>query len=160
VPASFTANGGHIICCDEDSNIYLWNHSNPDALTHLKTTYTCERFSSPSASIAVPWNGFSTCEDLSGYTSSGLAGSDVRYLSPSGSFTLNPEFLAETLPRGTATWPEEKLPSEAAVLNKSQCKFLRTACQNESHAWGHVIVTAGWDGRIRVFQNYGLPVVL
>ncbi|KAJ1702216.1 hypothetical protein LUZ63_001995 [Rhynchospora breviuscula] len=161
VPASFTASGHHIICCDEDSNIYLWNHSNPDPLTHLKTTYSCERFSSPNASIALPWNGSSPSDDLSGYTSSGpIAGSDVQYLSPSGSFTLNQEFLAEALPRGTATWPEEKLPSGAALLNKSQCKFLKTACQNESHAWGQVILTAGWDGLIRVFQNYGLPVIL
>jgi hypothetical protein len=29
-----------------------------------------------------------------------------------------------------------------------------------SHLWGLVIVTAGWDGRIRTYLNYGLPLRL
>ncbi|KAK1385063.1 hypothetical protein POM88_022798 [Heracleum sosnowskyi] len=31
---------------------------------------------------------------------------------------------------------------------------------SKSHAWGLVIVTTCWDGRIRSFHNYGLPVTL
>jgi hypothetical protein len=45
-------------------------------------------------------------------------------------------------------------------MHKSQYKFLKNSCQSTaaSHAWGLVIVTAGWDGRIKSFHNYGLPV--
>lgn len=85
---------------------------------------------------------------------------------PSGNFTLSNAFSAELAPRGKATWPEEQLPSSDSVtpssssaLRKSQYKFLKTSCQSAAaHAWGQVIVTAGWDGNIRSFQNYGLPM--
>ncbi|KAK9040691.1 hypothetical protein V6N11_015832 [Hibiscus sabdariffa] len=72
-------------------------------------------------------------------------------------------FFSESLPKGTATWPEEQFPPPnslvvSSAMCKSQYKLLKTSCQSASHSWGLVIVTAGWDGRIRSFQNYGLPI--
>ncbi|CAM0870894.1 unnamed protein product [Alopecurus aequalis] len=90
-------------------------------------------------------------------------GGDNVYQLPSGNFTLSRAFFAESAPRGSATWPEEQLLSNSATttstLRKSQYKFLKASCQNAAtHAWGQVIVSASWDGHIRSFQNYGLPV--
>ncbi|XP_073002443.1 uncharacterized protein [Typha latifolia] len=187
VTASFTPDGKHIISASEDS-INIWNFVNQDApiSDHVKSTWSCERFFSSHASIAIPWNGLQTrtfvsvtsevipshhdvlkdfpsaLEIASDCHGEDSFGHNIICLSPS-SFTLRHEFLSEFLPKGSATWPEEKLPSSligASTLCKSQYKFLKTSCQNSSHAWGQVIITAGWDGCIRSFQNYGLPVHL
>lgn len=78
--------------------------------------------------------------------------------SPS-SFSLGKDLVLESPTKGSATWPEEKLV--CPFMRKSDYKFLKS-CQKNSrtHAWNMVIVSAGWDGRIRSFHNYGLPVVL
>ncbi|XP_057461426.1 uncharacterized protein LOC130751775 isoform X2 [Actinidia eriantha] len=60
--------------------------------------------------------------------------------------------------RISATWPEEKLI--LAAKNRSprvSVDFSNGLNQNTS-AWGMVIVTAGLRGEIRTFQNFGLPV--
>ncbi|XP_008790515.2 uncharacterized protein LOC103707703 [Phoenix dactylifera] len=188
ISASFTADGRHIISACEDSNVYVWDHANQEVpfSNHLKSTWSCERFFSDNVSIAIPWHGLG-CRNPVSVTSEVLPsqedvfldqagttddsshhgedsfGNNTLSLSPSGSFTLSHEFISEFLPKGSATWPEEKLPSSsttASALCKSQYKFLKSSCQGTSHAWGQVIVTAGLDGRIRSFQNYGLPVRL
>ncbi|KAJ3680150.1 hypothetical protein LUZ60_016428 [Juncus effusus] len=152
VPARFTSDGRHVIVSDEDSTVYLFNHSNPDPLTRLKPTSSHERFSSQNSSIAVPWTN-----PISPPHHHRQEGNKIEYVSPSGSFSLSEDFLAA---RGSATWPEEKLPGGG--MSRSQFRVLRGACsRSESeHMWGQVVVTAGWDGVIRVFQNYGLPVGL
>lgn len=144
--ASFTADSRHIISAREDSSIYIWSHktaNDPPTSRQVKTSWTFERFFSSNAMIAIPWNGL---------------GSRARVpVAGFNGFTLSKEFL----PKNLATWPEEKLPSSSSrtkpTLSKSQLKFFKASCQSNCHAWGQVIVTAGWDGRIRTFQNYGLP---
>ncbi|RWW47004.1 hypothetical protein BHE74_00047036 [Ensete ventricosum] len=177
--------GQHIISAGEDSNVYMWSYASHAALSskHGKSTWCSERFFSSDATIAIPWYGLQSEKSAVPATSEvlhsqkdvfrdkaavsscasdchveDLCGNDTFYLSPSRSFSLSHEFL-ECLPKGSATWPEEKLPSSFAssTLDKSHYKFLRTSCQNTSHAWGQVIVTAGVDGWIRSYQNYGLP---
>ncbi|GMJ08947.1 hypothetical protein HRI_004563900 [Hibiscus trionum] len=61
---------------------------------------------------------------------------------------------------GYKTLPPSSPSTVSSAMHKSQYKFLKSSCQNtfKSHAWGLVIVTAGLDGRIRSFLNYGLPV--
>ncbi|XP_020675662.1 uncharacterized protein LOC110094706 [Dendrobium catenatum] len=187
ISAMFTPNGQHIVSASEDSNVYIWNNTNQDHIhstKNVKSSWSSERFTSNHVSVAIPWQGFLskisqlngdaklistqrhntefTEKDFSFFASS--VGNKSDYLSPSSSFTLWPDFFSETTPKGSATWPEEKLPStmpNSSSLSKSQLKFLKTSWQNtSSHSWGQVIVTAGCDGRIRSFQNYGLPVHL
>lgn len=189
VAASFTPDGDHIISASDDSSIYMWNYANQIApvTSRLKTISSYERFFCNDVSVAIPWNAspakssislacnipssrqevsdeFRNLQDSTPYccAEDSLEG-DNLYQPPSGNFTLSNAFFAESVPRGTATWPEEQLPSNSvppsSTLRKSQYKFLKTSCQSAStHAWGQVIVTAGWDGHIRSFQNYGLPV--
>ncbi|KAL6660274.1 hypothetical protein ACP70R_002396 [Stipagrostis hirtigluma subsp. patula] len=189
VGASFTPDGDHIISTSDDSSIYMWNYANQIApvTSHVKTIWSYERFFCNDVSIAIPWNAspakssislacnipssrqkvsdeFSNLQDgmPNSHAEDSLDG-DCLYQLPSGNFTLSSTFFAESAPRGSATWPEEQLPSNSvttsSTLRKSQYKFLKASCQSAAtHAWGQVIVTAGWDGHIRSFQNYGLPV--
>ncbi|GJN02030.1 hypothetical protein PR202_ga19343 [Eleusine coracana subsp. coracana] len=151
--ATFTADGQHIISASEDSNIYVWNHESQDECSwkHAKTIWSSERFHSDNAAIAIPWNGNGPRKPVS---------SASQILPPQGDnfegnssspgiFNLNLEFSPKSTCRSSATWPEEILPS---------CSVLKNCLQSTSNSWGQVIVTAGWDGRIRSFQNYGLPI--
>nr|UNY85662.1 WD40-containting protein [Zea mays] len=182
--ATFTPDGQHIVCASEDSNIYVWNHENQDeaSLKHAKTIWSSERFYSNNAAIAIPWNGprprnpVSLASQIlspqgdnlwcmskavkcsSSHSEDSAINSFVSRFAP-GIFSLNQEFSSESTCRSSATWPEEILPSRSirAILDESQYKFLRNCFQSTPNSWGQVIVTAGWDGKIRSFQNYGLP---
>nr|UNY85658.1 WD40-containting protein [Zea mays] len=182
--ATFTPDGQHIVCASEDSNIYVWNHENQDeaSLKHAKTIWSSERFYSNNAAIALPWNGpkprnpVSLASQIlspqgdnlwcmskavkcsSSQSEDSAINSFVSRFAP-GIFNLNQEFSSESTCRSSATWPEEILPSRSirAILDESQYKFLRNCFQSTPNSWGQVIVTAGWDGKIRSFQNYGLP---
>ncbi|KAL6005637.1 hypothetical protein ACLOJK_006207 [Asimina triloba] len=184
--ASFTSDGRHIIFASEDSNVYMWNYNAPDGplLHRPKNIRSFERFFSNSVSVAIPWSGMKSGNSVSSGTphdrqlrqfSTGSSddgshgGTELLYSTMSfpspDRFMLGHGFFLEILPKGSATWPEETLPSSGSVtmsssMGKSQYKFLKLSCQNTAsspHAWGSVIVTAGWDGRIRSFHNYGLP---
>ncbi|XP_038875438.1 WD repeat-containing protein 44-like isoform X2 [Benincasa hispida] len=165
--ASFTSDGKHIISASGDSNVYVWNcsYKNEAVLSPLKKIKSYEYFSS-NASIAVPWCGLRSNTEVDGRHFPGMQRnlSDTFPLPSPAFFSLSQELL-ESFPKGSATWPEEKLPTSSlltrpSMMHKSRYKFLKLSCQNtsSSHAWGLVIVTAGWDGRIRSFHNYGLPV--
>nr|UNY85632.1 WD40-containting protein [Zea mays] len=182
--ATFTPDGQHIVCASEDSNIYVWNHENQDeaSLKHAKTIWSSERFYSNNAAIAIPWNGpkprnpVSLASQIlspqgdnlwcmskavkcsSSQSEDSAINSFVSRFAP-GIFNLNQEFSSESTCRSSATWPEEILPSRSirAILDESQYKFLRNCFRSTPNSWGQVIVTAGWDGKIRSFQNYGLP---
>ncbi|KAG5050337.1 hypothetical protein AAZX31_04G214200 [Glycine max] len=166
--ASLTSDGKHILSACEDSNVYLWNvsqeESNP---VKAKKITSCERFFS-NASIAVTWHGLKSQNIEIQHQLDALdkRSSQVIQLSPPASFSLSQEFFLESFPKGSATWPEEKLPvsspkAKTSVMRKSEYKFLKSSCKSTSsaHAWGMVIVTAGWDGRIKSFHNYGLPIL-
>lgn len=159
--AFFTSDGRHIVSASEDSNVYMWKcidqgHRNPSQIKKVKSS---ERFLS-NASIALPWPGFPKNETRGNNRCQTRA-----FFSPARFSCAQRDFFLDSYPpKGSALWPEEKLLSSSPLtsstsIHKSEFKFLKS-CQSrsESHAWGLVIVTAGWDGRIRSFHNYGLPV--
>lgn len=165
--ASFTSDGKHIISASGDSNVYVWNcsYQNEAVLSPVKKIKSYEYFS-PNASIAVPWCGLRCNTEVDRRHFPGMQrNSPETFPLPSPAFFSLSQELLESFPKGSATWPEEKLPTlslltKPSMMHKSRYKFLKLSCQNtsSSHAWGLVIVTAGWDGRIRSFHNYGLPV--
>ncbi|KAM7276787.1 hypothetical protein ACFE04_018653 [Oxalis oulophora] len=182
--ASFTSDGKRVVSACEDSNVYIWNYANEGKqMSKAKKVLSCEHFLSSSASVAIPWLGFSSSHSISRNISSELqslslpkyaeerdylhldSGQSSQHQSPFSSpehFSSRQGFFSESISRGSATWPEEKLPpsSSSIVSSKSHYKYLKTYFQNtldSSNVWGLAIVTAGWDGRIRSFQNFGLP---
>lgn len=163
--ASFTSDGKHIVSACEDSNVYVWNcdYQKEASLFQQKTVKSFECFSSD-ASVVLPWSGLKV--GTSGPGNYWSLEDGFPNTSPS-SFFLGQEFFLESIPKGSATWPEEKLPTSSppslsSPLCKSQYKFFKSSCQSSAgcHLWGLVFVTAGWDGHIRSFLNYGLPVTL
>ncbi|KAI3471239.1 hypothetical protein Pfo_027902 [Paulownia fortunei] len=169
ISASFTSDGKHIVSASDDSNVYIWNYADKGKSSFSKpkpkAIRSFECFSSD-ASVAIPWSGLKTGNSEDGLISSKLHESSTNSL-PFSSSTLSQVYFLDSSSKGSATWPEEKLPisSPQAVtspISKSQYKLFKTSCQSSSnsHAWGLVIVTSGWDGRIRSFINYGLPVSL
>lgn len=156
--ATFTSNGKHIISANEDSNVYIWNcyDQKGSSFDQNKTVNSYECFAA-SASVAVPWSGFTGGgEDAEEWWCRSL---------PASHFS---QFFTESIPKGSATWPEENLPatsspsamSLSSPLCKSSYKFIQSSCSYNCHTWGLVVVTAGWDGRIRSFLNYGLPTTV
>ena len=90
-----------------------------------------------------------------------------------------PSFFPDSGPKGSATWPEEKLPSFGSRLASgpelaptvSEGNYMSGHVVMEAipvvddppvvpASWGLVIVTAGLGGEITTYQNYGLPVRL
>ncbi|XP_022844506.1 WD repeat-containing protein 44-like isoform X2 [Olea europaea var. sylvestris] len=168
--ASFTSDGRHIVSASEDSNVYMWNYIGGEKYpaSHPRSSRSFECFSTD-ASIAIPWSGLKIGKSENGLASSELQerSTDLLPFSSSNRFSLGQEFFLDSSSKGSATWPEEKLPmssphSVTSKLCKSRYKLFQTSCQSSSisHAWGLVIVTAEWDGRIRSFHNYGLPITV
>ncbi|KAK6926041.1 WD40 repeat [Dillenia turbinata] len=168
--ASFTSDGKHIVSASEDSNVYVWNifEHEENVISQGKNITSSERFSTDAA-VAVPWPGLKHGDSDNKVKLRVLDESSLNTLDFSSAtcFSLSQEFFLESYPKGSATWPEEKLPTASplsahSTIHKSQYKFFRDsyASTSSSHAWGLVIVTAGWDGQIRSFLNYGLPVPL
>ncbi|CAI9772630.1 unnamed protein product [Fraxinus pennsylvanica] len=167
--ASFTSDGEHIVSATEDSNICIWNYTTEDKKSaRPKNVRSRESFFSRNASLAIPWVGLKTKLGALPGSILGNVNFDEKLLQKLPAsfpdlFTMSRGFLDS---KGSATWPEEKLPNSSSVpvspsVCKSEFKFLKSAWQNALHSphlWGLVIVSAGWDGCIRTFLNHGLPI--
>ncbi|XP_051138072.1 uncharacterized protein LOC127256225 [Andrographis paniculata] len=155
ISATPTSDGKHIVSACDDSAVYVWNVNDP-LFSHGKVIKSFEYFASES-SVAIPWPGMKP---------GGMLDVDVRIDAlrfwSSTRFSLTHEYLLDSGSKVSATWPEEKLPASSGTspMSKAQYKLFKTSydSSSRSHAWGLVIVAARWDGRIRVYRNYGLPV--
>ncbi|XP_073008251.1 uncharacterized protein [Typha latifolia] len=160
ISASFTSDGKYIISVGEDSHVYIWNNGGSGSLSSrvAKSVSSCELFLSEGLSVAVPWPGI---RGGAGQSNNNLQPSSLRQTSLDPStvlgdrdcFSLGPRLLLDGSTKGSATWPEESLPS-------SPCSSLQADKRLTPASWGLVIITASSDGVIRSFHNYGLPVRL
>ncbi|KAL6961038.1 hypothetical protein U1Q18_038801 [Sarracenia purpurea var. burkii] len=151
--ASFTADGKHIVSASEDSTIYLWDYVSHDktATSKAKNIWSCESFLSHNASIAIPWCGmkkFTAGSPPNLSVGDDPAGSNVgneqsnqdllngmHLSSTPNCFPLSRGLLLESFPKGSVTWPEEKLPNSRLTavspkMYRSGYKFLKSSCQN------------------------------
>ncbi|XP_065858511.1 uncharacterized protein [Euphorbia lathyris] len=171
--ASFTSDGKHVISTNEDSNVYIWNYTSQEKNQRTKSIQSYESFTSQNASMAISWRGIENESTESSKNSRDHQKlleelDDETIQSSQDCFSHTRAFLWDSLTRGSATWPEEKLPDVPPIATspnrfKSEFKFLKSACNSmfsSPHLWGLVVVTAGWDGRIRTYLNYGLPLRL
>ncbi|PWA63988.1 dynein regulator LIS1 [Artemisia annua] len=173
--ACFTSDGKHIISAADDSNVYVWNHVSPDKLiAKPKSNTSYENFLSQNATMAIPWCGIKSIAAALPSPRSSLNNSNNNIALPRSTIdsprmqspSTNRGFFLESLLKGPQTWPAETLPDSNQVsvspsMRKSEYKFLKSAYQSTfvaPHMWGLVIVAAGWDGRIRTYLNYGLPI--
>ena len=159
--------------------MYVWNYRcENEPKNQPKSHWSCEHFFSNNVSVAIPWCSktyrsyfLPTISDVSLYPDLSVGRERLkqsRFLS-ANHLSLSHGVFSDLVLRGAATWPEEKLPSLNSLNGspakcKSQLKFLKSFRKRSgggfpqaTTSWGMVFVTAGWDGRIRSFQNYGLP---
>lgn len=178
--ATFSSTGKHIVSVGEDSRVYLWDNAdiNIQASKQTKSIRSCEHFLSEGISVAIPWSGqATTVGDSENSISSNfdpLRRGEHQEVSSktrdSRRFSVGNWFSMDVSFRGSVTWPEEMLlPDDPPIAENDE--HLCTSNDDHLHqhnknlnyralspAWGLVIVTAGWDGKIRTFHNYGLPV--
>ncbi|KAM0920268.1 hypothetical protein ACQ4PT_007635 [Festuca glaucescens] len=174
ISACSAANGRYIISASEDSNVYIWRYSDDSKPSRKKNivsvTNTHERFHCESVTVAVAWPCTSArmtsransskqddldCVSGNGHIlDSGPAKEDGISAVQQQSNNSN-----HNGDRAYATWPEE-LMTKTKQSPKSNTSLPDEVDQALSEsAWGLVIVTAGRDGRIRTFQNFGFPSI-
>ncbi|XP_016476710.1 uncharacterized protein LOC107798251 [Nicotiana tabacum] len=173
--ATFTSTGKHIVSVGEDSHVYLWDYNDISiqASKQTKSIRSCEHFHSKGVSVAIPWAGqATTADDSENFGSSnvdpliGEPQEDFSKTRDSSRFSIGNWFTMDVSSRGSVTWPEEMLLPSAENYEHHSTYHDDPLYQHNknvnyralSPAWGLVVVTAGWDGKIRTFHNYGLPV--
>jgi len=182
--ASFTSDGRYIVSVGEHSNVYIWNYdlSGRQSPKRVKSVRSCELFSSEGVSIAVPWPGMN--HRNTGLTNNRLhlPSQPIKILEPStwlwdsNLCSLGAWLFADGISKGSATWPEEKLPASpwnSVEANDRRQNRIHQHSDHQYHThhlyhhlthlsatWSLVIVTASCNGTIRSFCNYGLPVRL
>lgn len=171
--ASFTSSGRRIISVGEDSRIYIWNKDDlsVSSARQKKSVRSCEHFFYEDVTVAIPWSVAETkqwCNDAFSPCSSQTCDHQdaISSIKDSERFSFSNWLSMDGPCRGSATWPEEQLQSWDVLVPRDQNKC-RQHAQNKlsgnsalSETWGLVIVTAGWDGMIRTFHSYGLPLRL
>ncbi|XP_010544856.1 PREDICTED: uncharacterized protein LOC104817380 [Tarenaya hassleriana] len=158
--ASFASDGKNIVHVGDGSIVHMWNHEISDSpLPRKRNGNPFECFVSENASAALLWPNVANHGNFS--FPSVFASLISRKLSQTGVCSRSQSMpLPESFSKCSATWPEENLPSGSPVP-RSEHKGSKTSCEEvlgSCRSWGTVIVTAGSDGRIRSYQNFGLPV--
>ncbi|KAL5676000.1 hypothetical protein ACJX0J_012131, partial [Zea mays] len=155
---SLTSDERYLISAGKDSNVYIWDLAN--SRDDAKPVHSCELFFSKDVTTAVPWPGV---RQQDGHASAKpacvaekSASAPILRQSAPGPWPFVDGGGSSS--KGSATWPEEKLLSAAKPVESSP--RLDDCLSMLSAAWSTVIVTAGRDGVIRSFPNYGLPVRL
>ncbi|XP_022751994.1 WD repeat-containing protein 44-like [Durio zibethinus] len=175
--ASFTSTGRHIISVGEDCHVYVWNYNDLCLQTskHTKCVRSCEHFFCEDVSVAIPWLGqggdqrHSDISDCGARSPREVQIEGASWIRDSQRFSLGDWFSSDGSCKVSGTWPEEKLPLwDAAIVEDEYYTYdEQRLCHNSANnhmalpeTWGLVIVAGGWNGKIRTFHNYGLPVRL
>ncbi|XP_047081845.1 WD repeat-containing protein 44-like [Lolium rigidum] len=174
ISACSAANGRYIISASEDSNVYIWRYSDDSKPSRKKNiisvTNTHERFHCESVTVAVAWPctsarmtwraNSSKQDDLDCVSSNGhILDSGPAKEDGISAVQQQSNNSNHNGDRAYATWPEE-LMTKTKQSPKSNTSLPDEVDQALSEsAWGLVIVTAGRDGRIRTFQNFGFPSI-
>ncbi|XP_039066763.1 WD repeat-containing protein 44-like [Hibiscus syriacus] len=168
--ASFTSTGRHIISVGEDCHVYVWNYNDmcPRTSKHTKSVSSCEHFFCEDVSVAIPWLGQRLDRShLDCYPREDRIESASR-IRDTQRFFLGNWFSIDSSFKGSATWPEEKLPlwdtsfaeDELYAYNHQQLRQNSEYHTSLPETWGLVIVSGSRNGTIRTIQNYGLPATL
>lgn len=172
--ASLTPAGQHIISVGKDSRVYIWNYDHPHLQSSKakRSVRSCEYFFFDGVSVVLPWSSMGT-KNKDAWPETEDRPDLCSWARDPERFSLASWFSMDVSSKGSLTWPEEKLPiCEVPSIQQDNQTLLEQHgndirdlqwqrntpdCKNYSATWGLVIVTAGCDGMIRTFHNYGLP---
>ncbi|KAK9057795.1 hypothetical protein SSX86_022633 [Deinandra increscens subsp. villosa] len=169
--AQYSADGKYIMCASEDSQVYIWKHEKPKnsggAKPKYVTTTSYEHFICAEVTVAVPWHGSNKLQGLVYEPRSKRSGpvpvdDNVQATKPpqlppvpkKGTEKSRNEDSEQT--SNTEMSVSESDDGSSQLGNGAAAAATNTDIQ--STAWGLVIVTAGLEGEIRVYQNVGLPI--
>ncbi|TVU29073.1 hypothetical protein EJB05_20616 [Eragrostis curvula] len=176
ISACLAGNGRYIISASEDSHVYIWRNIDDFEPNRKKglisVTNTHEHFHCESVTVAVTWPFTSATLD-SGMNSRkqeldrGSENDHVLQSKPAkvrdtpdvqhrSNITNNNS--NHNGDRTCATWPEELMTPKNQIHKSSICLPHEGDQAPSRSAWGLVLVTAGREGQIRTFQNFGFPV--
>ncbi|KAA3467629.1 WD repeat-containing protein 44-like isoform X2 [Gossypium australe] len=160
--------------------------SRPSRNKGVTVTYSYEHFHCKDVSVAIPWPGIcdtwgvrdtqlndqncfdDTIDEVS--TANHPPTPDEEYSGNEGSLsasgctnsplhgTISSATNSYFFDRISATWPEEKLLLATRTRSPRISLDYTSGVNPNISAWGMVIVTAGLQGEIRTYQNFGLPV--
>ncbi|KAF7079565.1 hypothetical protein CFC21_083778 [Triticum aestivum] len=170
ISACSAANGRYIISASEDSRVYIWRYSDDSKPSRKKSivpvTNTHENFRCERVTVAVAW----PCASARMTNKANSRKQDNLDCVAGNGHVLGSEPAKEdeipavqdqsnNLCNNGATWPEE-LMTKTKQSPKSNTTHPGDVDQAPSPpAWGLVIVTAGHDGQIRTYQNFGFPSI-
>lgn len=207
--ASFSADGKHIICASEDSQVYMWKVADAKNQNGGKknkiTVQAYEHFQSKDVTAAIAWPGSTTDEppsveihskrhaklsasslpSINSNSPTGeenaVGGSNRKNLPPlpkknvssEGISNIEEDEVTHSPPIDPGIGDSNSSRSHSARTYRDSCPISAPAAP-QSHsfnsrclpsggpaiqttAWGMVIVTASFEGEIRVYQNFGLP---
>nr|CAB3491148.1 unnamed protein product [Digitaria exilis] len=182
ISASYTADGRHVVCASEDSNVYVWRRVPTTASStsgtgaggggsigigvRAKTWLTSrsyEYFFCRDVSVAVPWPGSSPSPSPAfrcksdGDTAkkkhgAAIAGDDDN----AGVPPLPRRHKSGPMGYPGASQPDLCRRESSAAAASASARWHGGA--EGGNAWGMVVVTASRGGEIRVYQNFGLPL--
>lgn len=166
ISACSAVKGRYLISASEDSHVYMWR-CNDDSEPNTKKgivsiTNTHEHFHCEGVTVAVSWPCASSTMTSREWPENGLSGSELDKDQEMPDAQHQSNIIRNTNPNHngdtSATWSEE-LMTPTKQSPRSSASHPMEGDQSPSHsAWGLVIVTAGHEGHIRTFQNFGFPV--
>uniref|UniRef100_A0A0D9YVH3 Uncharacterized protein n=1 Tax=Oryza glumipatula TaxID=40148 RepID=A0A0D9YVH3_9ORYZ len=166
ISACSAVKGRYLISASEDSHVYMWRcnyDSEPNTKKGIVSiTNTHEHFHCEGVTVAVSWPCASSTMTSREWPENGLSGSELDKDQEMPDAQHQSNIIRNTNPNHngdtSATWSEE-LMTPTKQSPRSSASHPMEGDQAPSHsAWGLVIVTAGHEGHIRTFQNFGFPV--
>ncbi|KAF8711196.1 hypothetical protein HU200_029211 [Digitaria exilis] len=182
ISASYTADGRHVVCASEDSNVYVWRRVPTTASStsgtgaggggsigigvRAKTWLTSrsyEYFFCQDVSVAVPWPGSSPSPSPAfrcksdGDTAKKKHGAAIAGDDDNAGVPPQPR-RHKSGPMGYpgASQPDLCRRESSSAAASASARWHGGA--EGGNAWGMVVVTASRGGEIRVYQNFGLPL--
>ncbi|XP_076958179.1 uncharacterized protein LOC143633834 [Bidens hawaiensis] len=165
--AQYSADGKYVICASEDSQVFIWKHEKPKNTGGAKpkyvTTTSYEHFICTDVTVAVPWHGSNKHQGLDNEPQPKCDSKRSGLLSADDNVQAKKSSQLPPVPKkGTNEDSEQPSNTDTGVGEPDDVSLLSAGVtpnnNTQSTAWGLVIVTAGLDGEIRVYQNVGLPV--
>lgn len=171
ISACSAANGRYIISASENSRVYIWKYSDDSKPSPKKNivsvTNTHENFQCERVTVAVAW----PCAGARMTFRANSRNQDSLDCVSGNGHILGSEPAKENrtpavqdqsnnLCNNGATWPEEFMTNTKQSPKANSMTHPGDVDQAPSPpAWGLVIVTAGHDGQIRTYQNFGFPSI-
>lgn len=151
IKASFSSRGDYIICGSDDGCVYVWNtkkSSLPGSPEWNRSQQAVGSSSSRRGTASSQASANASVEDAAGGTGTKEKNSSFESFQVSNDVVTVALFAPECTQRKLDT-AQEALGSSSGVVDAHSAEYYGLR--------GQVIVTAGYSGEIRIYENIGMP---